>query len=139
MTFEKQITETVIVLTVGSSTFTVNGNRRILDAPPIIKNGRTILPIRAVVEALGGTVGWDPAEKKVTISLAPTTIELWIGKNTAKVNGVSKPIDSSNPKVVPEVINGRTMVPLRFVTENLGCDVNWDQNTKTITITNRKG
>ncbi len=139
VTFEKQITETVIVLTVGSSTFTVNGNRRILDAPPIIKNGRTILPIRAVVEALGGTVGWDPAEKKVTISLAPTTIELWIGKNTAKVNGVSKPIDSSNPKVVPEVINGRTMVPLRFVTENLGCDVNWDQNTKTITITNRKG
>jgi hypothetical protein len=51
------------------------------------------------------------------------------------VNGVSTPIDSTDAKVVPEIINGRTMLPLRFVTENLGATVGWDQNTQTITIT----
>jgi hypothetical protein len=105
-----------------------------LDSPPIIKNNRTLLPIRAVVEALGGTVGWDAMERRVTVSLGTTTIELWIGKSIAKVNGVDTPIDSANPKVVPEIINSRTMLPLRFVTENLGCDVQWDGTTKMITI-----
>ncbi|MBP9019144.1 MAG: SMP-30/gluconolactonase/LRE family protein [Bacteroidales bacterium] len=128
-------TATVIVLQIGKSNFTVNGEERTLDAPPMIKNGRTLLPIRAVVEALGGTVAWDNAQKKVTIVLKDTTIELWIGKNVAKVNGVNKPIDSTNSKVVPEIVNGRTMLPLRFVTENLGATVDWDNNTKTVTIT----
>jgi hypothetical protein len=132
-TFEKN--EIVIVLQVGQTTFTVNGSPNTLDSPPIIKNGRTLLPIRPIVEALGGTVAWDGNEKKVTISLGSTTIELWIGKNTAKVNGTNTPIDSTNPKVVPEIINGRTMLPLRFVTENLGCQLQWEPDTKTITIT----
>jgi len=134
-TFEKN--EIVIVLQVGQTTFTVNGSPNTLDSPPIIKNGRTLLPIRLVVEALGGTVGWDATEKKVTVTLGSTTIELWIGKNTARVNGIAKPIDSSNPKVVPEIINGRTMLPLRFVAENIGCELQWDPNTQTITITYR--
>ena len=138
-TFEKEITQTVIILKIGDTNFTVNGETRSLDSPPVIKNSRTLLPIRAVVEALGGTVGWDANDKKVTVSLGSTTLELWIGKSIAKVNGIDTPIDSANSKVVPEIINSRTMLPLRFVTENLGCDVNWDQNTKTITITNRKG
>jgi hypothetical protein len=133
--FLKQSSQIVIVLKIGNSTFTVNGSTKTLDSPPIIKNGRTLLPIRPVVEALGGTVGWDGTEKKVTVTLGSTTIELWIGKNTARVNGVSKPIDSTNSKVVPEIINGRTMLPLRFVTENLGCQLQWDPNTQTITIT----
>jgi hypothetical protein len=133
VTFEKN--QIVIVLQVGQTTFTVNGTSNTLDSPPIIKNGRTLLPIRPVVEALGGSVSWDGNERKVTISLGSTTIELWIGKNTARVNGVSKPIDSTNSKVVPEIINGRTMLPLRFVTENLGCTVQWDGSTQTITIT----
>jgi hypothetical protein len=132
-TFEKN--QIVIVLQVGQTTFTVNGTPNTLDSPPIIKNSRTLLPIRPVVEALGGTVGWDGTERKVTVSLGSTTIELWIGKNTARVNGTDTPIDSTNPKVVPEIINGRTMLPLRFVTENLGCELQWDPNTKTITIT----
>ncbi|MGC9001012.1 copper amine oxidase N-terminal domain-containing protein, partial [Caldisericum sp.] len=82
-----------------------------------------------------GTVSWDGVARKVTITLSSNTIELWIGKNTATVNGITKPIDSTNSKVVPEIINGRTMLPLRFVAENLGADVQWDGTTKTITIT----
>ncbi len=128
-------TSTVIVLRIGQETFTVNDSTRTLDSPPIIKNNRTLLPIRAVVEALGGTVGWDATERKVTVTLGSTTLELWIGKSIAKVNGVNTPIDPANSKVVPEIINSRTMLPLRFVTENLGCDVQWDGTTKTITIT----
>jgi len=134
-TFEKEITQTTIILQIGNSSFTVNNISNTLDSPPVIKNNRTLLPIRAIIEALGGTVGWDGTEKKVTVFLGSNTIELWIGKSLAKVNGIDTPIDSANLKVVPEIINGRTMLPLRFVTENLGCDVQWDGPTQTITIT----
>ena len=133
-TFEKEKKEIVIILQIGNKKFTVNGETRTLDSPPIIKNNRTLLPIRAVVEALGGTVGWDATERKVTISLSSTTIELWIGKSIAKVNGIDTSIDETNPKVMPEIINSRTMLPLRFVTENLGCTVEWDGTNQTITI-----
>jgi hypothetical protein len=127
--------QTVMVLQIGKSTFTVNGASKTLDSPPVIKNSRTLVPIRAIIEALAGTVGWDATTKKATVTLGKKTIALWIGKSAATVNGVSTPIDSTNAKVVPEIINGRTMLPLRFVTENLGATVGWDQNTQTITIT----
>ena len=69
------------------------------------------------------------------MTLGKKTIALWIGKSAATVNGVSTLIDSTNGKVVPEIISGRTILPLRFVTENLGCSVIWTAATKTITIT----
>ena len=134
--FEKaQRKETVIVLQIGNKNFTVNGEQKELDSPPIIKNGRTLLPIRAIIESLGGGIAWDGAEKKVSITLGSTKIELWIGKGIAKVNEVDKPIDPDNSNVVPEIINGRTMLPVRFVTENLGAAVAWNDNDKTVTIT----
>jgi len=131
----RYIKPTIIILQIGKSNFTVNGISNTLDSPPIIKNNRTLLPIRAIVEALGGSVSWDATERKVTVSLGSTTIELWIGKSIAKVNGIDTPIDSTNPKVVPEIINSRTMLPIRFIAETLGCDVQWDGTMKTITIT----
>jgi len=117
----------------------VNGISNTLDSPPIIKNNRTLLPIRAIVEALGGSVSWDATERKVTVSLGSTNIELWIDKSNAKVNSIDASIDPDNFKVVPEIINGRTMLPLRFVAESLGCDVHWGATTKTITIIYRGG
>jgi len=81
---------TIIKLTVGKSTFTVNGTAKTLDSPPVIKSGRTLLPIRAVIEAMGGTVGWDCVARKVTIKLGSTTIELIIDNKTARVNGATK-------------------------------------------------
>ena len=136
-TFVKQSISITIVLQIGNPNIKVNNEARSIDeqgTKPVIKNNRTLVPIRAIVEALGGTIAWDGTERKVTITLKNTTIELWIGKNAAKVNGINTPIDSSNPKVVPEIINSRTMLPLRFVTENLGCNIQWDGMTKTITI-----
>jgi photosystem II stability/assembly factor-like uncharacterized protein len=125
----------IIILEIGNKNFTVNDENRALDSPPIIKNNRTLLPIRAVVEALGGTIGWNATERKVTIYFGYKKIELWIGRSFARINDKDVCIDTTNPKVVPEIINSRTMLPLRFVTENLGCDVQWDGPTQTITIT----
>ncbi len=130
----KYTSQFTIILHIGNKTFTVNGESRTLDSPPIIKNGRTLLPIRAVIEALNGSVSWDASTKKVTVSLGSTTIELWIGKSIAKVNGADVHIDSANPKVVPEIINSRTYLPIRFISENLGATVDWDSETQTITI-----
>jgi photosystem II stability/assembly factor-like uncharacterized protein len=135
--YKKPLTTIALTLRIGNSAFTVNGETRYLDSPPIIKNGRTLVPIRAIVEALGGTVQWNPNENGVDIILGSNHLILQIGNPNAYVNGVQKFIDASNMKVYPEIINGRTMIPLRFVAENLGCDVQWDPNTQTITITYR--
>ena len=137
--FEQEKKQTVIVLQIGNSMFTVNGGSSALDSPPVIKNGRTLVPIRVIIEALGGSAGWDGTARKATVTLGSTTIELWIGRSAATVNGVTTPIDATNAKVVPEIISGRTMLPLRFVTESLGATLGWDQNTQTITITYQPG
>ncbi|MGB9794689.1 copper amine oxidase N-terminal domain-containing protein [Caldisericum exile] len=139
VTFEKQITQTIITLQIGNTSFTVNGEQRYLDSPPVIKNGRTLLPIRAIIEALGGTVKWIADTKTVVIELGNNSIMLQIGNANALVNGNNKLIDPQNLKVVPEIINGRTMLPLRFVAESLGADVHWDGTTRTITITYQGG
>lgn len=123
-----------IVLQIDNPYMTVNGYRKEIDpgrgTAPIIVNGRTMLPIRVVIETMGGTIGWYGNEQKVTINLKGTSIEFWIGSKTTRVNGVEKTTD-----VAPQVVNGRTMIPLRFVIENLpGCEVNWDGETSAITI-----
>ncbi len=129
------VSKIVLKLQIGKLIMYVNDNPQEIDVPPTIIEGRTLLPIRWVAEPLGAEVGWDGNEKKVIVTLKDTTIELWIGKSIAKVNGVDTPIDPTNPKVVPMIISGRTMLPVRFVAENLGCKVDWDQDTKTVTIT----
>ena len=125
-----------MVLKVGQNKFTVNGVEESLDAPSIIKNGRTLVPMRVIIEALGGTVIWEDPNKKITILLKDEKIELWVGKNIAVINGVMRLIDYLNPDIVPEIINGRAMLPIRFVAANLGFNVQWDNATKTITINN---
>jgi len=133
----------VLTLTIGNPYLSVNLVPQEIDpgrgTTPVIRNGRTLVPIRAIVEAFGGSVSWDATERKVTVSLGSTNIELWIDKSNAKVNSIDASIDPDNFKVVPEIINGRTMLPLRFVAESLGCDVHWGATTKTITIIYRGG
>lgn len=130
-----QKARTVLILKVGSPTMKAGGSNIVLDAVPVIVEGRTLVPIRAVVESLGGTVAWDAGSQTVTITLGTTELKLVIGRSTALVNGKSTAIDSTNPKVVPLIQNGRTMLPLRFVAESLGADVQWEASTQTITIT----
>jgi photosystem II stability/assembly factor-like uncharacterized protein len=127
---------TILVLFIGSPKMTTSDEKVItLDSLPVIVENRTLVPIRAIIEELGGSVGWDSLERKVTVALSDNTIELWIGKPQARVNDVVKWIDDTNHKVAPQIINGRTMIPLRFVAENIGAKVDWDPVPKKITIT----
>ena len=80
---------TVITLTIGKTEMDVNGMTVALDAAPVIKESRTMLPIRAIAEAVNASVAWDPVARKVTITRGSTRIELWIGKSVAKLNGKS--------------------------------------------------
>jgi titin len=129
--------ETIIIrLYIDKTTYYVNDTLKTMDVAPIIKESRTLLPIRYVAEALGADVQWDAVERKVTIIFKGTTIELWIDKNSAKVNGEYKLIDATNPKVTPIIIPpGRTMLPIRFIAENLGCLVEWDNTLREVKIT----
>lgn len=106
-----------------------------LDSPPTIEDSQIMLPLRAFVKVIGGQVTWDAGERKVTVELGGgKTIELWIGKSMARGNGGWFYIDPANPDSFPEIIKGRTMIPLCFVTDILGCITYWDETTKTIVI-----
>lgn len=107
----------------------------IMDAAPIISENRTLLPIRFVVEPLGGTIEWDAVEKKVTIVKDDIKIELWIGNHIAKVNGLDTMIDPQNENVKPIIVEpGRTMLPIRFISETLGCTVEWNEEVQEVTV-----
>ena len=141
-TTEPASTEQIIItLQPDNPYMTVNGVQQEIDpgrgTKPVIipKWSRTVVPIRAIVEALGGTISWDGKERKVTINFNDTVINLWIDNPKAEVNGETKWIDPNNHDVKPIIINSRTMLPLRFVAENLGCKVDWNGATRTITIT----
>lgn len=107
----KYIKLTTIELIIGSEIIYINNNPQKIDVSPVIIEGRTYLPIRYILEPLGANLSWDSTEKKVTITFNDIVIELWIGKNLAKINNNFKMIDPNNPKVVPLVLNGRTMLP----------------------------
>jgi len=97
-------------------------------AEPNIENGRTLVPLRAIFEALGASIEWDGNTQTVTATKGSTEIKLVIGGQAFK-NGKPASLD-----VPAKIINGRTMVPLRFVGEALGCQVGWNGDTQTITI-----
>jgi hypothetical protein len=71
----------------------------------------------------------------VTVALGSNTIQLVIGQSNATVNGATTLIDSTNPAVTPVIIDGRTMLPLRFIAESLGCQVNWNAAQQLVTVT----
>lgn len=121
-----------IELTIGSPKMTVDGTETDIDGEgtvPVIVNDRTLVPIRAIIEAVGGTVAWDGEARKVTLEYNGSTIELVIDSVTAVLNGEENTLDVS-----PVIINGRTMLPIRFVSESFGFDVGWDSEAQKVTI-----
>jgi hypothetical protein len=119
-----------VVLTIGSTNMEVNGLTRTLDAAPFIKDGRTLLPVRALLEALGGSVQWTASTRTALVALGSRTVSLTIGSKTALVNGTPITLD-----VAPEIKNGRTFLPLRAVAESLGLDLAWEPISRTISLT----
>lgn len=111
-----------IKLQIGSRIVNVDNEAVIYDAAPVIRNDRTLVPIRIITEALGGKVDWNGATKEVTLFINDKEIKMTIGKTLEKYG------------VAPVIIDGRTFVPVRFVADELGAEVAWDEATKTVTI-----
>lgn len=100
------------------------------DVAPIIENDRTLVPLRAIFEALGAAVEWDAATQTVISQKGDDTCVFQIGNDKMFVNGEEKTLD-----VAAKIVDDRTLVPLRAVSEAYSCSVEWDGNTKTVTIT----
>ena len=100
------------------------------DTPPVIRNGRTLVPVRALTEGLGAVVTWIGEESRVIVEKEGIKIELQLRNRIAYVNGEEITID-----VPPETINNRTVVPLRFILQHLGYEVNWVDESEIIEIT----
>ena len=107
----------------------VDGSPVFFDQAPVIVNGRVLVPLRGVFERLGATVGWDPASQTVLAQRGATSVSLRIGSPQAFVNGQAQLMD-----VPALLVGGRTLVPLRFVSQALGADVNWDAATSAVQI-----
>ncbi len=99
----------------------VDGVPLMSDQPAVIRNSRTMVPFNALFSALGATVAWDEPQQKVTGVKGDLSVELFINKKEAKVNGKSVTMDTP-----VQIINGRTMVPLAFASSYLGSSVAWD-------------
>jgi competence protein ComEC len=116
--------------TLAAPSVTLNGQQLSFDVPPTIENGRTLVPLRAIFEAMGATVTWDQNTKTATAVKDGTTVVLKIGSITPTINGQIKHID-----VPAKNVNGRTLAPLRFVGEAFGGTVDWNQASQIASIT----
>ena len=192
--------DTYVALQIDNPQMSVNGEiREIGGTPPTIRDGRSLVPLRSVVEAMGGTVEWDGEERKITISMVLPTIiiigeggynfwgsrsvaeefmervhafwqtdefinrpvsweeqaerfgavwdddnlsfivealevtELWIDSTRATMNGIERVLD-----VAPTVIDGTTMVPIRFVADSFGFDTRWEERERFIVVADRE-
>ncbi|HEU4965014.1 MAG TPA: stalk domain-containing protein [Bacilli bacterium] len=107
----------------------IDGQTQSYDQPPVIVNGRTLVPLRAIFEKLGAEVRWFGDTRTVTATRGTTSVILQIGSRQAYKNGASVTLD-----VEAQLIHSNTMVPLRFVSEALGAEVTWDGTTRTVYI-----
>lgn len=111
----------------GSPYLTINGNR--VSTSPIIKNGRTLVPIRVIGEELGSQVDYNANTQEVSVVKSGIDIKLIINQTNPTVNGVVKPLD-----VAATIINGRTYVPVRFISESFGINVDYNQSNNEVVV-----
>lgn len=106
-----------------------NGEKIKFDQIPVIENGRTLVPLRAIFEKIGATVEWDGNTQTVTASKGDTKISLTIDNPAASKNNETITLD-----VPAKIINGRTLVPVRFIADCFGVDVGWDGVMQKVTL-----
>lgn len=119
-----------IKMTIGEKTAYVNGQAKDLDTAPIIRENRTMLPVRFIAESVGAKVEWDGETSTATIITDKTTLKITVGAYAAIVSGITTAIDS--PAFIE---NDRVYLPVRFIAECLGGTVDWNGETSTATIT----
>lgn len=114
----------------SAPTIDLDGRQLSFDVLPTIDDGRTLVPLRAIFEAMGATVNWDQDSQTATAMKDGTTVILQIGSTAPTINGEIRELD-----VPAKIIEGRTLAPLRFVGEAFGGTVDWDQASQLISIT----
>ena len=124
-----ELTEAAPVKEAAPITVKVDGKALKLDQPPVIQDGRTLVPLRAIFEALGAQVQWDAEAQSVIAEKRLDIISLVIGDNKLNINGDEKTLD-----VPAQIIEGRTMVPVRAISEAFGAKVDWNAATGTVTV-----
>ena len=112
-----------------SASVMLNGQPLATSIPPLVENGRTLVPMRDIFEALGATVVWNPNDRSITAQREATHVSLQIGSKTARVDDRNVWLDQA-----PTVSNGSTLVPLRFVSEALGAQVAWNGGQRVVNI-----
>jgi hypothetical protein len=120
---------TVPVLGQGSVRVFVDGDQVMFDQPPIIQGSRVLVPLRGIFEKMGATVEWHPSTRTVLAARGNTLVELRIGSRIARVN--DRPVQLDVPAMI---VRGRTLVPLRFVSESLGGEVEYRADSRTVLI-----
>lgn len=108
----------------------IDGSVQSFDQPAIVKNGATLVPLKAIFEALGASVKWDQATQTAVAEKDTTIIKITVGSSTAYINGSEVRLSAK-----AESINGRILVPLRFVSEALGANIKWDSANLVAVIT----
>jgi hypothetical protein len=114
---------------IGDEILKINGNE-VKVVKPYAVNGNTLVPLRVITEAFGADVKWEPSDNSITITYSNVSIRLILKNTEAVING-----QKINMAVAPVAINGTTMVPLRFITENFGAEVSFNNDTKEIIVT----
>lgn len=107
----------------------IDGQYIEFDVQPRLINGRTMVPLRVIFEALGAEVDWNSDTRTVVAMKNDVTVTATIGSTIMYIDGEKKIMD-----VAPMLLDGRTLVPARFVAEALECEVEWNQNAKTVYI-----
>jgi hypothetical protein len=107
----------------------VNGVAPEFDVPPVIKDGTTLVPFRAIAEALKAEVSWNQEEQSVTVTKDGTVVKLVLGSTTAYVNGKEVKLE-----VPGQLLNGRTVVPVRFISESFKANVDWEPESQSVVI-----
>lgn len=107
----------------------VNGKQVSYDVIPIIKEGRTLVPLRAIAQSMDAQVQWNSQSQTISLTQGSKAINLIVGDNKAFVDNQQITLD-----VPATIVNGRTLVPARFISESLGAQVKWDQYSKTASI-----
>lgn len=122
---------TINVVSFANVNVSINGEEIKSDVPATIINGRTLVPVRAISENMGAEVFWDSDTQSIDIIKNDKSINLIIGNINSTVNGISTELD-----VFPQIVNGTTLVPIRFIAENFDCNVIWSNENNTAYITN---
>lgn len=129
------ITLLIILSSISAMSETVisvylDGQKMQFDQNPVIENGYTLVPMRSIFEALGANVTWEQSTKSVYAEKGTRNMVITVDNKEAVVNRESYTLDAPARN-----LNGRVLVPLRFIGEQLGLNVNWDGNTKTVYLT----